>query len=169
MDSLATAFDAEPNSEEHRRLAESVWLGGAFVEVRYYLGLLLKRNLFRESHSEVDRRLIAFMKTITSREGARLLADDRSWYLAVPLLRFRYESELLGSAKRKPRNVMAVEEFLKDPSITLSALASRVGTTEKQLSRMTELRYARALPRRVQARRELRKSKTSGIARRKHR
>jgi hypothetical protein len=173
MDALATAFDAEPNSEEHRRLLESVPLGGAFVEVQYYLGRLLRRNLFRQSYEEVHRRLVSYMRTITSREGARFLADEGDWSLSAPLLRFRFERDILGSTQRLPREVMAVEEFLTNPSITLTELARKVGTTEKQLCRMTQLNYARALPIRAEARRQgraaLSKTKTNVAKRRRRR
>jgi hypothetical protein len=168
MDALAAAFDADPNSEEHRRLVELVPLGGEFVEVQYYLGRLLGRNLFRESYAEVHRRLVSYMRTMTSRDGARLLADEGDWYLSAPLLRFRFESELLGASTPKPRKVIAIEEFLKNPKITSSELARLVGTTEKQIARMTLLGYARALPRRAATRREDRRRalKDTGAKRR---
>jgi hypothetical protein len=35
MDNLARSFDADPASVEHRLLAETAWMGGESVSVRY--------------------------------------------------------------------------------------------------------------------------------------
>jgi hypothetical protein len=154
MNDLARAFDAPPTSREHRNLADSAWLGGYLVSVRYYLGRLLNKNLFRESDAKVQRRITAFIAATASKEGASLVADEGSWQLSEPILRFRYETEINGESKRKPREVAAIEAFLQNPSVELADLAQIVGTTEKQLRRMSLLNFARAMPARSRNRHE---------------
>jgi hypothetical protein len=89
MDDFARAFDAPPTSRDHRNLADSAWLGGFLVSVRYYLGRLLNRNLFRESDAVVESRIIAFIEATISKEGASLVTGEGSWQLSEPILRYR--------------------------------------------------------------------------------
>jgi hypothetical protein len=166
MDALARAFDAPLASRDHRVLAESAWMGGYLVSVRYYLGRLLNKNLFRESDAQVEHRIATFIDATTSKEGASLVAQEGSWQLSEPILRFRYEAQINGESKRKPREVAAIEAFLQNPSITLGELARKVGTTEKQLCRMSLLNVARALPARSCNRRVARKAQATKSSKR---
>jgi hypothetical protein len=157
MEILAEYFDAPPSSREHMILRDECWLGGDLIEVRFYLGRLLKQNLFRESNDDVGRTLIAYLKTTTSAEGAALVADEglHAWQVVVPVLKYRFESEVEGARKPPPREAAAIEAFLKNPAIGSQDLARAARTTEKQLNRMTDLNLARALPHRTSNRREV--------------
>ncbi|HEV2971510.1 MAG TPA: hypothetical protein VGY55_16155 [Pirellulales bacterium] len=71
----------------------------------------------------------------------------------MPLLCYRFETEFGRSSKRKPNDVSAIEAVLKNPSVTLADLARDIGTTEKQLRRMSLVTFAMALPIRSRGRR----------------
>lgn len=121
--------------------------GGDLITVRYSLGRLLGCNLFRHSDAEVSEELRSYVKKRISRTAGALVDDDglQAWKLFDPILRFDFLTIVEGSKHKKPRDVAAVEAFLRDPSITLADLAREVGTTEKQLNRMSHLGFARAL------------------------
>jgi hypothetical protein len=159
MKQFAEWFDAPPSSREHAFLRDEGWLGGEIVEVRYILGRLLGHNLFRESDDAVHRRLVKFIAEITSKEGAALVCEISDWQMLRSILRYRFETEIAGSKARKPREVFALETFLCHPEISLAELANQVGTTEKQLCRMTNLNYARSAPTRNRNRRKLETSR----------
>lgn len=64
MENLARAFDQPIDSQEHHDLATTAWLGGDLVTVRYWLGRLLRRNLFRESDDVVKHSLQKYLLKI---------------------------------------------------------------------------------------------------------
>ena len=146
MDILAERFDLPESSPEHRDLAESCWMGGELVSLRYYLGRVLRRNLFRESDTQLEKHLVAWLKKRTSVSHANLLRDPQYWQIPDAILRFEFERDTGRSPCGKPREIAALLAVLKKPSITMPELANVVGTTEKQLKRMTTLGLLLAAP-----------------------
>jgi hypothetical protein len=149
METLAQHFDLPETSPEHRLLAETAWMGGELVSVRYYLGRLLKRNLFRESHEEVNRCLRTWVAQRTSEAGAVLIRGPGTWQIPDAILRREFEIETNRRPTGRPREIAAVVQFLTTPTISLADLAKKVRTTEKQLKRMSLLNYAQILMRRA--------------------
>ncbi|HEY7115290.1 MAG TPA: hypothetical protein VH475_01820 [Tepidisphaeraceae bacterium] len=144
---LAEAWDASPLPRRDRRLGEAAAPVGPLVGVRYYLGILLGRNLFRLTDREVSDVLVSFVAPFTSERGARLLVADgmQGWSVAALLLRNRVDGHSRGVLRRYATQVRAIEVFLTDPTIGTAALAEAVGTTEKQLARMAYLNQLRAI------------------------
>ncbi len=70
LEGLAQAFDEAPESDRHRLLQETAWMGGEVVSVRYYLGRLIERNLFRVSDEAVFTELHRYLSDVTSEKGA---------------------------------------------------------------------------------------------------
>jgi hypothetical protein len=143
MENIARAFDCPVDSPEHASLAETACMGGCLVTVRYYLGRLLGRNLFRETDAEVENRLVEYVSQTTSAAGGKLIRGGQGWDIASEILRHRFEMQMQGSSNLNLRNIAAVEAFLGNPSVRLDELASKLGTTEKQLARNATLTLVR--------------------------
>ncbi|HEX4146643.1 MAG TPA: hypothetical protein VHY91_24285 [Pirellulales bacterium] len=147
LDELARRFDLPIDSPEHIDLVETAWFGGELVSVRAYLGRLLERNLFRESDAEVERRMVDYISSLTSKAGGALFRDPQGWMIASSILRFRFEMQTKARSALNARRIAAVEAFLANPSTTLAQLAKQLKTTEKQLNRNSDLTVARRLAR----------------------
>ncbi|HEY7115619.1 MAG TPA: hypothetical protein VH475_03475 [Tepidisphaeraceae bacterium] len=145
---LADLFDQPHSQERHERLDFDCAMIGDRMMVRYYLGSLIGRNLFREPDAEVLRHLVAYVSTVASAQGASLLMEEEwvGWLVGAFLLRGLFETRVLDKAPRDRKQVAAVRALLTDPSISLPALATAAGTTEKQLARMTHVSLIRAVP-----------------------
>ena len=75
-------------SHEHATLEQTALLGGPLVSVRFYLGRLLGKNLFRESDAEVGQRLHEFIATLTSPAGGELMRRPEYGDVAYEVLRY---------------------------------------------------------------------------------
>ncbi len=120
-------------------------MGGSSVSVRFYLGRLVGRNLFRESDAEVEVRLADYVSQLTSATGANLSHSLQGWDVAGDILRYRFEIKTKGKSCLKRLHIASIETFLTDPSLTFAELAQKVGTTEKQLNRNASLTVARKI------------------------
>lgn len=145
METLAQAFDAPPKSEQHRALAQSAWMGGELVAIRFYLGSLLGQNLFRESDATVEDKMRQWVGRRTSPEGAALIRGFEWWQIVAMLVRHEYEAKNPCGSHSANREVIALMAFLKDPTISTDQLARLASSTEKQLARMRTLKHARLL------------------------
>ena len=152
MNRLAEIFDLPESSREHAELAESCSLGGELVSLRYYLGRVLGRNLFRESDTELESHLVAWLTKRTSAAGAKLVRDPQYWAIPAAILRFEFERDTGRPQRSNPREIAARLALLSKPTMTMRELAQLVGTTEKQLDRMSQLNLLRAAP--IRQRRE---------------
>jgi hypothetical protein len=147
VEHLAQTFDALPSPDAARTLEEAAALSGPSVAVRYYLGRLIGRNLFRSEDQQVSRALVAFVAKMISRRGASVLTAGRlqRWTVAVPLLRDALDARTCGKRRTKPKRVAAIEVLLKDPSLDGEALARAARTTSRQLARISEIAVLRKL------------------------
>lgn len=120
-------------------LADTALMGGVLIGVRFYLGRLIGKNLFGESQVEVEELLVKYISQRTSAAGGELVRGLSGWSIAQDILRYEFEKQSGKSAYRArkliPKAMLAVELFLKNPSISMAQLAKEVGTTEKQLAR----------------------------------
>ena len=145
METLAAYFDTPLDSKEHAILSDEAWMGGPMVAIPYYLGRILGRNLFREEQSEVERCFREWLTQRTSARGAAIAAQDLFGPIPSAILRYEFETSIGRTPAGKPREIAAVLAYLTDPDVSRSELTEIVHTTEKQLERMSLLRYARIL------------------------
>jgi hypothetical protein len=149
MEDIARAFDCPPDSPEYEMLADTAWMGGPLIGVRFYLGRLIDRNLFRESDDAVEKYLVEYFSTYTSPAGADLLRGVDGWPIAADILRHRFEQQVGKSThlarKLTAKAILAVELYLKDPAIRMAQLAKEMKTTQKQLERNALLNRTRWL------------------------
>jgi hypothetical protein len=139
MESLARAFDQPLDSPEHRELAENGWIGGENVTVRYWLGRLLRRNLFRESNDAVEALLQQYFIDRGQKHGAGLVSDHQSWSPLAILLRHHVELSAGLRSTKNPRLLAALDAVMTNPDLNDSQLAKHAKTTEKQIARMTDV------------------------------
>ena len=139
MESLARKFDQPLDSPENRDLAENGWIGGDHVTVRYWLGRLLNRNLFRERDNAVEEALQDYFIKRGQPKGARLLADRQIWSPIAKLLQHHVEGSRVTHKKHNPRLLAALEAVMSDPGLSDSELAKLAKTTEKQIARMSDV------------------------------
>lgn len=145
MENLANYFDLPFDSPEHSFLAEEAWIGGELVSVRFYLGRLIRRNLFRLSDTDVEEHLVQYISSVTSTAGGELMRGNQGWMIASQIVRYRFETQAKGSSALKAKNIAAIEAFLTNPKVTMAQLAVELKTTEKQLARISNLKLARKL------------------------
>ena len=139
MENCANAFDQPIESREHQDLRTTAWMGGELVSVRYWLGCLLRRNLFREPDDVVENRLREYLVTIGCEKGSRLVSDFQSWRPLATLLQHQVECSEGAQLTRNQRLVAAIQAVLEDPEINDLQLAAIASTTVKQLARMTDV------------------------------
>jgi hypothetical protein len=139
MESLARAFDQPLDSPEHRDLAENGWIGGGSVTIRYWLGRLLHRNLFRESDDAVKALLEQYFINRGQYKGASLVADFQAWSSAAQLLRHHLELTTGVPSTSNPRLLAALDAVMTNPNLSELQLAKIAKTTEKQVARMTHV------------------------------
>ena len=151
MENCARDFDRPHDSPEHQLLAETAWMGGPLIAVRFYLGRLIGKNLFRVADAEVEEYLVQYISETTSHAGGELVRGLDGWQIASDLLRCRSDSESGKQAhparEPTPKAVIAVEEYLTNSSLTMAQLAELAKTTEKQLGRnslLNSVRWAQA-------------------------
>jgi hypothetical protein len=143
---LAKEFDASFSAEREEELSFAAFLCGSQVGLRYYLGRIAKRNLFRRSDAEVRRTMVAFVATMTSKRGAVLAAGPLAgWTMATLLLRHEFENQTVGKSAVPRRRAAIIRAFLTDPSMTNAKLARAANTTEKQIARDPDVRVLRHL------------------------
>jgi len=145
MENLAIAFDLPVESREHQDLATTAWMGGILVAVRYWLGRLLRRNLFRESDDVVNEALRKYIVEIGCKKGAQLVDDHQSWSPVATFLQSQVEVDEGQTPTKNRKLVAAIHAVLKDPDLTVSELAAIANTTEKQITRMTDVFILRKL------------------------
>lgn len=148
MRHLAHAFDQPIESQEHRTLAATAWMGGELVAMRYWLGRLLRRNFFRESDDVVKHALQKYLVTIGCKKGAPLIVNYQAWPPVAKLLQHRVEAENGSPPTKNGRLVAAIEAVMTNPQLTDSQVAAVANTTEKQIARMSDVSVLRKLWRR---------------------
>jgi len=145
MENLARAFGLPVDSPEHRDLAENGWIGGSGVTVRYWLGRVLRRNLFRESEEALSTALQQFFVDRGFVASAIIFRDSQAWPAAATLLQ-QYAAESGGcNSPKNPLLVAALEAVIRDPESSDAQLAAVAGTTPKQLARMTQVSSLRRI------------------------
>jgi hypothetical protein len=145
MESLACAFDQPLDSDAHRDLAENGWIGGDSITVRYWLGRLLHRSLFRESEEAVSHALQQYFADRGYLAGAIIVRDRQAWSPAAVVLQYHAAASYGCTPPKNPRLASALEGLMIDPAIADSELAARAKTTAKQIARMSHVYLLRKL------------------------
>ncbi|MBN8599785.1 MAG: hypothetical protein J0M26_01950 [Planctomycetes bacterium] len=154
MDNCAIRFDAPASSDFHAELRSTAWMGGGLVEGRYLLGMLLGTNLFRFDTEGYLRELHMYISRTISEQAAAVFCDLSALDALMPYLRMKYELEtdLPRLASREehgpPRNdrlERAIDYLLHNLHASLQEIANHLGTTEQQVVRLTEIKWAREI------------------------
>lgn len=140
----AEKFDEPFDSPWHVYLASEAWNGGDFTTVPYYLSRLQEVNYFRKSDSELDQAVQRFFATQYSEEVSIIFGDRMHWGFAAEVLRQLFFREQGWELPCKPKEFAAYEAFLKDPAASITMIAKRARTTEKQVLRMSSLTWPHA-------------------------
>lgn len=143
MESLAIAFDMPVGSVAHDQLASTVWMGGDLVTVRYWLGRLIGRNLFRGSDQAVGSSLQRHLNSAGFIEGSRLAENRAAWGPIANYLQACCLSGKHGRGSRGASKIALIAAFLADPTSSDSQLAVAANTTEKQVVRNADLKVLR--------------------------
>jgi hypothetical protein len=120
-------------------------MGGSSISVRYWLGLLCGRNLFRESDDVVKEALRQYFIERGFERGASVVADFQSWTPVATVLQSDVELKENVKPTQNPRLVAALQGVLIDPDITDEQLAIDAKTTVKQIARMSDISLLRIL------------------------
>ena len=145
MEFIAECFDAPPDSEKHRSIRETAWMGGDLVEGRYLLGMLIGENLFKVANEDYAGRLRDFVSRDVSVSVADIFCDLHECSHLIPFLRYHYHQQA-GFAPLPSRNghiETAVYHLLHDLDASDSEIAAKLGITEKQVQRISDLKALR--------------------------
>ena len=154
MENCAERFDAPPSSEFHAELRNTAWMGGNLVEGPYLLGMMLGTNLFRLDTDEYLRKLKEYVSTTISGQAAAVFCDVYGSDVLMPYLRMKYERETDFPRFAPPENYgpprnerleRGTEYLLHNLHASFQELANHLGTTEKQVMRLTDLKWAREI------------------------
>jgi hypothetical protein len=154
MEILADLFDAPPSSDGHADLRNTAWMGGHQVEGRYLLGMLTGTNLFRFELADYFRQLNTYISTTISERAAAVFCDETGSDLLIPYLRMKYERDtnfprFATSAEygpgRSERIERGIEYLLHNLVASYQEIAYHLGTTEKQVMRLNNLKWAKQL------------------------
>lgn len=148
MELLAKYFDHPYDSREHRDLESTAFMGGPLVSVRYLLGRLLHRNLFRESNEAVSIALFEFLSKYGDANGAQLAFDTNAWSSIAVLLRHEFEIANKIDLTSSKKLFTALHAVIMNPELALSEIAIVAETTEKQVERMSDVKWLKELWRR---------------------
>jgi len=145
MENCAQAFDQPLDSPKHQDLRTTAWMGGELVSVRYWLGRLVRHNLFRVSDDAVKDTLQKYFAANGCEKGSRLVFNYQSWRPLATLLQHQVEFSEGCQLTKNPRLVAALQAVMANPEITDMQLAAIANTTEKQIARMSDVFVLRKL------------------------
>jgi hypothetical protein len=147
LDDTADDFDAPLDSREHVLLRETAWMGSDLIEGGYLLGMLTGTNLFRFPDEEYVRRLKEFITNGVSSRAAEVFFRPPDCQQLILYLRHIYhtETKFPSMPSRNDRREKVFAYFLHNLDASDAEIAAAVGTTEKQIQRMADLKYARRL------------------------
>ncbi|MEX2172847.1 MAG: hypothetical protein WD872_00710 [Pirellulaceae bacterium] len=136
--------DVDFETEEHRSRRESGWMGGAFVELPYFLSCLTRINFERVPVEVWEPAAREFI----TKEASRASWITRSPYFqefAVLILRECYRQSCLGHRfpiRAENRQERSTRFVLEHPHLTIEEISQRLNTTDKQLHRNSMLMLA---------------------------
>jgi len=136
MISLAEAFDSPLNSDRHRALADDGWMGGPGISGRYFLGMLVRHNFFRDDDFVFAQALHRYFHE----QGyalATVAYNNEAWDSLVVLLKHEYERSQDIEPSENHRLIAALKEVLTNADASNDELAKLANTTKKQVAKMS--------------------------------
>lgn len=140
----AYRFDAPVDSHEHAELRDTAWMGGSLTEGMYILGMLIGKNLFRQTGEQrVQDYICELQKYISQKvsdKAAAIFCNSGKDWLLIPYLRLVYHRNPNWppmDVVRKEREERAMEYLLLHLDATFEELAAHLGTTVKQVQRLS--------------------------------
>jgi hypothetical protein len=145
LQNLAEAFDAPKDSPDHLGLRDQAGLGGRHIECRYYLGMLIGRNEFRQPSEEFLDDLTEFVVSRTSTQAAMFCCTEEHCQFVVAFLRRLFEiQEGLAPDRKETKEHRAIEVLLRHADWSDEQIAAEVGATAKSVKRCwSTFQYAR--------------------------
>lgn len=150
----AARFASEPHSNDHSALRETAWLGGHLAEARYIVGVLTGENLFELDTDAFYKALHVFISNQFSADAANIFCNGWGADLLLPYLRATYSSkpelppfpppDRLGPP-RNERVERATFFLLQNLHVEYDEIAEHLGTTEKQVLRLSNVTHAKRL------------------------
>jgi len=145
----ADRFDAPVDSHEHAELRDTAWMGGSLTEGMYLLGMLTGKNLFRQPREQIvenyRRELRRYVEQDVSNQAAALFTNSGYDWVLIPYLRSLYHRHPDWppmNVDRKEREERAMGYLLFHLDATVEDLAAHLGTTVKQVQRLTLVKEA---------------------------
>lgn len=141
----AINFDKPIDSAEHQMLLKDLWLVGGLHNVRYWLGRLCDRNLYRESDENVISELRMYFVQREWNRAIGFCSEPGCWNSVSDVLRLHVYKQIGSAPPDNLREAKATEQFLLDPEVTDEALAEELNTTVNQIAKLASLRYMRLM------------------------
>ncbi len=133
------------NSPQHIRLREELWLGGASHACRYYLSIILGRELFATSDDEFLKAAQEYIVAKTCPEAIQFCCTPGHFQFVMPFLKREWE---VAEGTAEQRRLKKVEQclvlLLNHPDWTDEQIRKAVKTTDKQMKRWGTFNAARA-------------------------
>lgn len=117
-------------------------MAGSYVEGQYLVGMLTGKNLFRDSGESYYQALHTYIEQHVSGPAATIFCTSRNDWLLIPFLRRAYHRNPDWppmNVKRNEREERAMEYLLFHLDATIDDLADQLGTTTKQVERLTSV------------------------------
>jgi len=134
---LSFSAGSDFNTREHRVLRIDGWMGGAFVELPYFLSCLTQKNFMATSREKWEPALQRFISK--KLPTAKWIFRSKCTYgFAVLLVKHLYRESDIGSrypiAPESKRHKVARFAIL-NPQLSIDEVARRCETTAKQVAR----------------------------------
>lgn len=124
-------------------------MGGSLTEGMYLLGMLTGKNLFRQTSEQVVYGYVSELREYTKKQvserAATIFCNSSIDWVLIPYLRLAYHRNPDWppmNVKRNEREERAMEYLLFHLDATVDDLAVFLGTTAKQVERLTCVKYA---------------------------
>lgn len=129
----AEHFDEPIESDVHRLVRDTAWIGGSLIEGKYLLGILIGKNLFRVTVEEYYETLHDYLCENVSREVAGLFTTIDIVILYMRLVYHENGNLPVINVERKHRAEHGVAFLFQNLDATVAEIASHLKTTEKQV------------------------------------
>jgi hypothetical protein len=127
------------DSPEHRQFRADLWLGGSEFTCRYYLSLLVRRDLSDMPGSDFLSLLREYITDHTCAAAAQFCVTEGHLQFVLPFLKLQCGDDTERLSKEERALVLLVQH----PDWADDRIREAVGTTENAMKRWTTFNYAR--------------------------
>jgi hypothetical protein len=132
------------DSPQHRQLRGESWLGGASHACRYYLSIIVGRDLFAASDQEFLTAVQEYVISRTCADAIQFCCTLGHLQFVMPFLKREWEIAEGLSGRRFVKEDQALILLVEHPDWTNEQIRQAVKTTGKEMSRWGRFRAARA-------------------------